>query len=29
MRQRGQPQIVGNDLDDVAGQLIARHKERT
>jgi 2-haloacid dehalogenase len=21
-----QPQIVGNDLDDVAGQLIARHK---
>jgi 2-haloacid dehalogenase len=23
-----QPQIVGNDLDDVANQLIARHKER-
>jgi len=24
-----QPQIVGNDLDDVADQLIARHKART
>src|ERR1700730_15406252 len=24
-----QPQIVGNDLDDVADQLIARHKGRT
>jgi 2-haloacid dehalogenase len=23
-----QPQIVGNDLNDVADQLIARHKER-
>jgi 2-haloacid dehalogenase len=23
-----QPQIVGNDLNDVAGQLIARHKGR-
>ena len=24
-----QPEIVGADLDDVADQLIARHKERT
>jgi hypothetical protein len=24
-----QPQIVGNDLNDVADQLIARHKGRT
>ena len=24
-----QPQIVGADLDDVANQLIAQHKERT
>jgi 2-haloacid dehalogenase len=24
-----QPQIVGNDLDDVADQLIARHKQRS
>jgi 2-haloacid dehalogenase len=23
-----QPQIVGADLDDVADQLIARHKEK-
>jgi 2-haloacid dehalogenase len=24
-----QPQIVGDDLNDVADQLIARHEERT
>jgi 2-haloacid dehalogenase len=23
-----QPQVVGDDLDDVADQLIVRHKER-